>query len=456
MSLINQLPEIMEDSRRIYSQWKSQRQKRLLLRQYETAEQVGEPDSNNRLVLGDNQEYMRYLLHEEKLAGQLALIYVDPPFYSKTNYDATICLKSQRIGKIPEMKQCAYHDTWEAGLEEYLRMLTPRFFLMRELLSRQGSLWVHLDWHVVHYVKLILDEIFGVNNLINEVIWNYKSGGTSRRSFSRKHDTLLFYAKKQTYFFQAPKEKSYNRRLQPYCFKGVEEYEDDRGWYTLVNQKDVWQMDMVGRTAAERTGYATQKPEALLGRIIDCCTREGDLCADFFGGSGSFAAAAEKRNRFWISCDVGELALSKARKRLISDGASFRVCLENGNQRCVSRKGSRLELTVSLHTLALSGTMELEIRLKGYDPGDVELLPVDQIHRELLSRIVSEDPLCLLDSWSVDAHYNGIPLRPSLFFGREKGELALSCKTQWDGVSDVAVKATDIFGNNVLQIVKSW
>lgn len=456
MSLINQLPGIIEDSRKIYEEWKSKYQKRLLLKQYEKVEQVGEDSLHNRLVLGDNQLYMRYLLYAEKLAGKLALIYVDPPFYSKTNYDATISLKSQKIGKIPALKQCAYHDTWEAGLAEYLRMLTPRFFLMRDLLSRQGSLWVHLDWHVVHYVKIILDEIFGPNNLINEVIWNYKSGGTSHRSFSRKHDTLLFYAKKQTYYFQAPKEKSYNRRLQPYYFKGVEEFEDEKGWYTLVNQKDVWQMDMVGRTAAERTGYATQKPEALLGRIIDCCTREGELCADFFGGSGSFAAAAAKRNRQWLSCDVGELALAKARRRLIADGASFQICVETTDQRYLSRKGSELELSVSLHNRAWSGTMELEIRLTGYHPGDVELLPVESIHRELLTRIISEDPLCLIDSWCVDAHYDGMPLAAQLFFSRKKGELELFCTTPWDGVSDVAVKATDVFGNNVLQIVKSW
>lgn len=454
MSLINQLPEIMEDSRKIYHQWKAQRHKQLLLKQYETAEQAGQPDSNNRLVLGDNQEYMRYLLHREKMAGKLALIYVDPPFYSKTNYDAAICLKSDRFGKIPEMKQCAYHDTWEAGMEEYLRMLTPRFFLMRDLLSREGSLWVHLDWHVVHYVKIVLDEIFGSNNLINEVIWNYKSGGASRRAFSRKHDTLLFYAKKQTYYFQAQKEKSYNRRLQPYYFKGVEEYKDEKGWYTLVSQKDVWQIDMVGRTAAERTGYATQKPEALLGRIIDCCTREGDLCADFFGGSGSLAAAAEKRNRSWISCDVGKLALSKAQKRLVSDGASFHVCLESGRQEGLSKKGSQLELSVSLHGMTQSGTMELEIRLTGYHPGEVELLPVDEAYRTLLTDIIAEDSLCLLDSWRVDLHYDGKPLSANLFFSRVRGKMELSCMTQWDGVSDIGVKATDVFGNSILQIVK--
>ena len=160
-------------------------------------------------------------------------------------------------------------------------MLCIRFYMMRDLLADEGCLWVHLDWHIVHYVKVLLDEIFGQKNFINEIIWNYKSGGSSKRHYARKHDTLLFYAKSPKYYFEAQKEKSYNRGYKPYRFKGVREYRDETGWYTMVNMKDVWQIDMVGRTSAERTGYATQKPEALLTRILESCTREGDIVCDF-------------------------------------------------------------------------------------------------------------------------------------------------------------------------------
>ena len=115
-------------------------------------------------------------------------------------------------------------------MEEYLRMLTVRFFIMKELLAEDGCLWVHLDWHGVHSVKILLDEIFGgEKNFINEIIWNYKSGGVSKKYFARKHDTLLFYAKSQDYYFKAQQEKSYNRDFKPYRFKGVSEYKD-RNW----------------------------------------------------------------------------------------------------------------------------------------------------------------------------------------------------------------------------------
>ena len=126
--------------------------------------------------------------------------------------------------------------------------------MMRDLLSDTGCLWVHLDWHAVHYVKVILDQIFGEKNFINEIIWTYKSGGANKRNFARKHDTLLFYSKTDNYIFNPQTEKSYNRGLRPYRFKGVEEYEDETGWYTIVNMKDVWSIDMVGRTSSERTG----------------------------------------------------------------------------------------------------------------------------------------------------------------------------------------------------------
>ncbi|MDR1573869.1 MAG: hypothetical protein LBS24_06125, partial [Clostridiales Family XIII bacterium] len=215
----------------------------------------------NRLIRADNLGVMKACAAEGR-AGAFDLIYVDPPFFSRMNYCAEIKLKSASGKTVPALRGTAYSDAWGGDMEAYLRMLVPRFFGFRDLLSQTGCLWVHLDWHAVHYVKVLLDAIFGAENLINEVIWNYKSGGVSRRRFARKHDTLLFYAKTKDYRFKPQQEKSYNRGLKPYRFKGVKEYRDETGWYTLVNMKDVWQLDMVGRTSAERTGYATQKPEA--------------------------------------------------------------------------------------------------------------------------------------------------------------------------------------------------
>lgn len=133
----------------------------------------------------------------------------------------------------------------------YLEMIAVRLMLMKETLKPTGSIFVHLDWHAVHAVKLIMDEIFGEQNFINEIIWTYKSGGSANRHYSRKHDTILFYSRTRQYKFRLQKEKSYNRGLRPYRFKGVEEFQDDIGWYTMVNQKDVWNIDMVGPGAQE-------------------------------------------------------------------------------------------------------------------------------------------------------------------------------------------------------------
>ncbi|MDD2216499.1 MAG: site-specific DNA-methyltransferase, partial [Eubacteriales bacterium] len=291
MSMIMKLPLIMEEGRRAYEAILSSTE----CSAFELTEMVGtvpENSSNifNILARGDNISFMKYLMVEKGLKESLNLIYIDPPFFTKSNYGMEIKLKTDNISRIPTIKQKAYQDTWEKGMEEYLKMLVPRLLLMKDLLAKEGSLWVHLDWHAVHYVKLILDEIFGEKNFINEVIWHYKSGGASKRCFAKKHDTLLFYAKSSSYYFAARKEKSYNRGFKPYRFKGVKEFRDEQGWYTMVNRKDVWQLDMVGRTSAERTGYVTQKPEALIERILESCTGEGDLCADFFGGSGTMAA----------------------------------------------------------------------------------------------------------------------------------------------------------------------
>ncbi|MEG2199627.1 MAG: site-specific DNA-methyltransferase, partial [Anaerovorax sp.] len=254
-------------------------------------------DGNQGVIVnGDNLQFMASLLAQGE---KLDLIYIDPPFFSKSNYGNAIKVKAKDSEKAQVITQNAYRDTWDGGLEGYLSMLTPRLYLMKALLKDTGTLWVHLDWHASHYVKILLDEIFGEEQFINEVIWNYKSGGASKKRFGRKHDTLLFYGKSKHYYFKPQQEKSYNRGMKPYRFKGVEEFQDRLGWYTMVNMKDVWQIDMVGRTSAERTGYATQKPESLIERILTSCTKEGDVCADFFAGSGTMAAVAQKMNRNW-------------------------------------------------------------------------------------------------------------------------------------------------------------
>ncbi len=347
----------------------------------------------------DNLEYMEYLLKRKKMTGKIQLIYVDPPFFSNSKYQASIRLESDKLGKSPIIKTGAYDDTWGDSLEQYLTMLTVRFMLMRELIADTGCIWVHLDWHGSHYVKLILDEIFGYDNFVNEVVWTYKSGGASRKSFARKHDTLLMYSKTKKYKFNPIKEKSYNRDMKPYRFKGVEEFKDEKGWYTMVNMKDVWSIDMVGRTSRERTGYATQKPEKLLERIVESCTEEGDICGDFFAGSGTLGVVAEKMGRSWIMCDEGNVAIASQIERLCGirkeDGSfcrPFSVCrIARVPDEAVSR------LVICSEDMGV-------LRIRDYVPDLISLSDADE---EIALEYLKNDSGACVSFWSVDSNYDG-------------------------------------------------
>lgn len=380
------------------------------------------PDGN-LLAVGDNTAFMRWLMHECGMAGKVQLIYIDPPFYSRANYGSEIKLSSEKLGKMPAMKQIAYTDSWQEGTFEYLKMLCTRFYMMRDLLSEEGCLWVHLDWHIVHYVKVLLDEIFGEKNFINEVIWNYKSGGSSKKHYARKHDTLLFYAKSPKYYFAAQKEKSYNRGYKPYRFKGVKEYRDETGWYTMVNMKDVWQLDMVGRTSSERTGYATQKPEALIARILESCTREGDVVCDFFGGSGTLASAADKMGRKWIYCDLGSLAASSAKKRMVGNGSSFSVLVQNGHK---AADTCDIEVGIDISDAGAASGKLLTAELLGYRANENSVIPVDEKNLKILRGAMNKDPLRFIDFWSIDYSYDGKVHRADDVFCREKGVMVTS------------------------------
>lgn len=282
----------------------------------------------NRLCYGDNLLVMQALLNGDEatgmpsMRGKIDLIYIDPPYDSKADYRTKITLPNCDIEQRPNvLEQFAYSDTWKEGTVSYLKMMYPRLYLMRELLSDQGSIYVHVDWHVGHYVKILLDDIFQKDQFTNEIVWSYKSGGVGDSTFARKHDVIYFYKKNNQAIFNVLKEKSYNRGFKPYRFKGVTEYQDEIGWYTLVNCKDVWNIDMVGRSSQERVNYATQKPEKLLERIIKVSSNENSIVADFFGGSGTTASVAERLNRRWIMSDFGKPANMIMRKRLIDQEA---------------------------------------------------------------------------------------------------------------------------------------
>ena len=455
MGFIERFTEILDDSRLM-----SERAK---VGNFEISEEINcadfanapelEENDTNIMAFGDNAAFMKYLINKKGMSGKINLIYIDPPFFSKAAYDAVINLKSPDGKEKCSAKYFAYDDIWQGDMAEYLKMLCSRLFLMKELLTEDGTIWVHLDWHVVHYVKVFMDEIFGEDNFINEIIWHYKSGGSGKRHFSRKHDTILVYSKSKKYYFSPDKEKSYNRGFKPYRFKGVKEYKDELGWYTMVTMKDVWNVDMVGRTSSERTGYATQKPEALIERIISGATKEGDICADFFCGSGTLAATADRMGRKWISCDGSPLAVSASLKRVQGDNVPIRV-FENTDNEKIRRLGHAVIETKRCE-VAGSDKELIKIILKDYS---IDKIPekVDKKGRESLKSMYESYPLQFIEYWSVDFCYDGKIFRPEQIFSKEKGILKTTCEKLLPVgyTGNTCVKTVDIFGNYTVNIIK--
>ena len=318
----------------------------------------------NRLVYGDNLLVMQALLAGDpetglpSMRGKIDLIYIDPPFDSKADYRTKVILPGSTVEQKPTViEQFAYSDTWKDGTVSYLKMMYPRLVLMRELLKDSGCLYVHCDWHVSHYLKIILDDIFGKSNFLNNIVWCYQTRQFSKRYWNRKHDDILFYVK------DAASDYTFNWDvdgvIQPYSEATIKKYKykDEIGYYRLCGRgisgspirsaKDVdpiwekthpelvvrnylgkgfaphdyWMIDIVNQTTHERTNYDTQKPEKLLEKIIKASTNEGDIVADFFSGSGTTAAVAEKLGRRWIISDIGKPAIMISRKRLIDQEA---------------------------------------------------------------------------------------------------------------------------------------
>lgn len=354
----------------------------------------------NRLIYGDNLLAMAALLsgddEESSFRGKVDLIYIDPPFDSKADYRTKITLPDFDIEQRPTaIEQFAYSDTWAGGTASYLQMIAPRLFMMRELLSDSGSIYVHLDWHVSHYVKIVLDEVFGKEQYVSEVVWARTSSHNDPGRFGNIHDTLFVYGKSDERIWNVqylPYSKEYieaefrpddQGKLVKYenltgagatsgssgaPWRGVDPGKSGRHWaiparilrmYGIAENistqeklekllavgriktkedgtplmrglktyleelpgvplQSMWtDLLRVGNTAKERIGYSTQKPESLLERIISVSSNEGSLVADFFVGSGTTAAVAERLNRRWLVADLGKPACMITRKRLI-------------------------------------------------------------------------------------------------------------------------------------------
>jgi DNA modification methylase len=251
------------------------------------------PPPAGRLIEGD---CLRALSAEE--TGSVDLIYVDPPFFSGRTQTGS----AQTAGSSP-----SFSDSWQGGLEAYLAWMEERLAAMRPLLKPSGSIYVHLDWHAVHYVKVAMDRLFGYENFLNEIVWLYGLGGSSPRYWPRKHDTVLWYAREAgAHYFEAPRVPATSQRMRGRTKKAP----------------DWWDIPSLNNMAKERVGYPTQKPEALLERIIESSCPPGGVVADFFCGSGTTLVVAERTGRTWLGCDVSPDAIRVTRKRLAGARAS--------------------------------------------------------------------------------------------------------------------------------------
>jgi adenine-specific DNA-methyltransferase len=290
-------------------------------------------DWKNLLIWGDNKLVMSSLI-KQGWAGKINLIYIDPPFFTGADFTVRTKIGDEQIEKEPSIiEERAYKDTWSGGIASYLKYMYERLVLMRELLAENGSIYVHLDWHVGHYVKVMMDEIFGYENFRNEIIWGYRTGGTTKKAFARKHDIILFYSKSGNYTFNTQFYKSYQQKKYNFRKDYPELYDEEKKmWYHQAVSRDVWEdINPIGTEPGniERLDFDTQKPEALLKRIILASSNPGDIVTDFFCGSGTTLAVAEKLGRRWIGCDLSKFAIQVTRKRLLDIHSSKDLLNEN-------------------------------------------------------------------------------------------------------------------------------
>jgi DNA modification methylase len=327
----------------------------------------------NQLIWGDNLFVMSSLLTD--YAGKIRLIYIDPPFATGDDFSMRVQVGDSHLVKQPSiLEEHAYRDTWGAGHESYLSMMYPRLVLLHELLAEDGSVYLHCAPPVSHTLRLICDEIFGTENFRNEIVWKRTSAHNDSARFGRVHDVLLLYVKSSAAVFNVlrqPLDQEYVDKVYTRVDKNGRRYRLDnisapggrgpvyewggitQAWrYTREKMEELYKAgriklypdgkaminayvryldesegrpvqdwwDDVGVIAApakERLGYPTQKPEVLLKRVIEASSNPGDLVADFFIGSGTTAAVAEKLDRRWIGCDLGRFAIHTTRKRLL-------------------------------------------------------------------------------------------------------------------------------------------
>ncbi len=472
----------------------------------------------NRLIWGDNLTAMEALINQG-YEGKAELVYIDPPFGSNAGYSQRLRVEGF------EIERRAYDDTWAGGIDEYLEMLHPRLRLMKRLLSGKGKIFVHCDWRVNSYIRVLMDEVFGRKCFLNEIVWNYGGRGAKATSgqFPRNHDTILVYGRTE----KARLKKLYSEKLLTLEEALSRRYREDdrgrlfktapRGDYTdksirelekqgrihrtrsgsvrvkyflerrgrkFVEKKlvgDVWDdiPDAMHSPAVERTAFTTQKPEALIKRIIESATERDDLVCDFFSGSGTTGVVAEKLGRRWIMCEEGHTGIQVSRGRLLENARGpflIEKVKKAGKKKTPSPRANRLRLLKPSIKKIPGGKVSVAIALGGYTPGE---LPGDFTLTGRASKkskvgngaygalldAARKNFAVLIESWSIDWDYDGRVFKSMWQTLREKrgkggdGKKAGTVETEARAVLDngtrkIAVRVVDVFGRETQKIVE--
>ena len=308
------------------------------------------------IIFGDNLQFLKTIYEDRDplikgmVKKKVTLIYIDPPFATSDEFQSKDGAK-------------AYSDKKKGA--EFIEYLRKRLIIAREILADDGSIFVHLDWKMAHYIKIVLDEIFGKNNFRNEIIWTYHGPGSpGMKQFNRKHDTIFWYSKSANWIFNDKEIRvAHDIKTVDNFKQGLEGSGFVSDTYDLNSNgkipEDWWQIAIASRIKVDginRTGYPTEKPYKLIERIISACAKENDIVLDFFGGSGIVASVAERLNRKWISCDIGKLSYYITQKRILQIHNSKSL----NNPKKKYNKKPRSFVAFSLGAYDLKAALEME------------------------------------------------------------------------------------------------
>ena len=446
-------------------------------------------DWKNMLIWGENISILRSLI--PKFSNKIKLIYIDPPYATGTNFESKTFIGESKTFE----KKKAYSDIWDGGIDEYIEFLYERLLLMRNLLSEDGSIYVHLDWHVSHYIKVILDEIFGKEYFQNSLIWAYPAASAkTRRFFIRSFDTILFYTKSNDYTFNDDPEiyMEYSDRVK-FALK-----EDDKGMFYYrggshngikLSQKvyvtnkgifprDVWtDIPYIRANTMEYQAFSTQKPERLLKRIILASSNKGDIVADFFCGTGTSLAVAEKLGRRWIGSDIAKQAINISRKRIFDVGNSndlmdwkkkylrqsqpFNIMKTNDFTQIINtHKDFLVENIENKDIISVIQDSKFVVKISKKD-SKITVDLVDFIVPNLnfiKDRIKNKIKIFTdwIDSWSIDFNYQGHSFTTAWISYRTLKNRKLNLTSapynyEQKGTHKISIKVNDILGNETIQ-----